>query len=159
MKLAAFPKCFMDELVVKRTMSVFDWIEMASDLPIDGLELYDGFLEKLEEDYLQKVRSAIERRGLTMPMLCCSPDFTQPDSEARRKEVAREKRMIDLTVSLGGRFCRVLSGQRRLEVSRAQGVRLVVESIRELLGYAAEKGIVLALENHYKDRTIPFSAA
>jgi sugar phosphate isomerase/epimerase len=151
MKLAAFPKCFMDELVVKRTMSVFDWIEMASDLPIDGLELYDGFLEKLEEDYLQKVRSAIERRGLTMPMLCCSPDFTQPDSEARRKEVAREKRMIDLTVSLGGRFCRVLSGQRRLEVSRAQGVRLVVESIRELLGYAAEKGIVLALENHYKD--------
>jgi sugar phosphate isomerase/epimerase len=59
--------------------------------------------------------------------------------------------MIDLTVSLGGKFCRVLSGQRRREISRAEGVRLVVESIRELLGYAAERGVVLALENHYKD--------
>ena len=151
MKLSAFPKCFMDELVVKRTMSVFDWIEMASDLPIDGLELYDGFLESLDEDYLQMVRSAIERRGLTMPMLCCSPDFTQPDPEIRQREIAREKRMIDLTVSLGGRFCRVLSGQKRKEVSRAEGILLVVESIRALLDYAAEKNVVLALENHYKD--------
>jgi len=26
-------------------MSVFDWIEMAADLPITGLGLYAGFLE------------------------------------------------------------------------------------------------------------------
>jgi len=151
MKLAAFPKCFMDQLVVERSMSVFDWIEMAADLPIDGLELYDGFLETFEELYLEKVRMAIERHHLEMPMLCCSPDFTQPDAQARAKEIAREKKMIDVTVSLGGKFCRVLSGQRRPEISRVEGVRLVVESIRELLGYAAQRGIVLALENHYKD--------
>ena len=121
MKLAAFPKCFMDQLVLQRSMSVFDWIEMAADLPIDGLELYDGFLETLDEGYLEKVRLAIERRGLKMPMLCCSPDFTQPDPEARRKEIEREKKMIDVTASLGGKFCRVLSGQRRPEISRARG--------------------------------------
>jgi len=141
----------MDQLVVHRSMSVFDWIEMAADLPVDGLELYDGFLETLDEAYLEKVRRAIERRRLEMPMLCCSPDFTQPDTQARRKEIEREQKMIDVTVSLGGRFCRVLSGQRRPEISRAEGVCLVVESIRELLEYAAQRGIVLALENHYKD--------
>ena len=151
MKLAAFPKCFMDQLVLQRSMSVFDWIEMAADLPIDGLELYDGFLETLDEGYLEKVRLAIERRGLKMPMLCCSPDFTQPDPDARRKEIEREKKMIDVTASLGGKFCRVLSGQRRPQISRAEGVRLVVESIGEMLEYAAQRGIVLALENHYKD--------
>ncbi len=151
MNLAAFPKCFMDQLVLQRSMSVFEWIEMAADLPVDGLELYDGFLESLDEGYLEKVRLAIERRGLKMPMLCCSPDFTQPDPEARQKEIGREKKMIDVTASLGGKFCRVLSGQRRPEISRAQGVRLVVESIGELLDYAAPRGIVLALENHYKD--------
>jgi sugar phosphate isomerase/epimerase len=151
MKLAAFPKCFMDQLVIHRSMSVFDWIEMAADLPIDGLELYDGFLETLEEAYLEKVRLAIERRGLEMPMLCCSPDFTQADAQARRKEIEREQKMIDVTVSLGGKFCRVLSGQRRPEISRAEGVCRVVESIRELLEYADQRGIVLALENHYKD--------
>jgi len=141
----------MDQLVVERSMSVFDWIEMAAELPIDGLELYDGFLETLDEGYLEKVRLAIERRHLKMPMLCCSPDFTQPDPDARRKEIEREKKMIDVTASLGGKFCRVLSGQRRPQISRAEGVRLVVESIGEMLEYAAQRGIVLALENHYKD--------
>ena len=151
MKLAAFPKCFMDQLVVERSMSVFDWIEMAADLPVDGLELYEGFLETLDEAYLEKVRLAIERHHLEMPMLCCSPDFTQPEAQARGKEIEREKNMIAVTASLGGKFCRVLSGQRRPEISRAEGVRLVVESIRELLECAAQRGIVLALENHYKD--------
>jgi sugar phosphate isomerase/epimerase len=151
MKLAAFPKCFMDQLVRDRTMTVFDWIEMAADLPIDGLELYDGFLASLEEAYLEKVRGALAQRHLAMPMLCCSPDFTRPGADERRQEIAREQRLIEVTAILGGQSCRVLSGQRRPEVTRAQGVRWVVESIKELLPYAAEKKVVLALENHYKD--------
>jgi sugar phosphate isomerase/epimerase len=151
MKLAAFPKCFMDQLVRDRTMTVFDWIEMAADLPIDGLELYDGFLASLDESYLEKVRQALARRHLAMPMLCCSPDFTRPGADERRQEIAREQRLIEVTAILGGHSCRVLSGQRRPEVTRAQGVRWVVECIKELLPYAAEKKVVLALENHYKD--------
>jgi len=151
MKLAAFPKCYMDDLVVRRTMSLFDWIEMAADLPIDGLEFYDGFLESTEEAYLEKLRGALERHGLEMPMLCCSSDFTRPDPAERAREVEREKRLIDLTARLGGKFCRVLSGQRRPEVSREQGVRWVVECIQEAAEYAEPKRIVLAMENHYKD--------
>ena len=151
MKLAAFPKCFMDELVRDRTMSLFQWIEMAADLPIDGLELYDGFLESCEEAYLEKVSSALARRNMAMPMMCYSPDFTRPSAEERREEVEREKRAVDITARLGGKFCRVLSGQRRPEVSREQGVRWVVECIREVLEYSSARGIVLAIENHYKD--------
>lgn len=151
MKLAAFPKCFMDQLVRDRTMSVFDWIEMAADLPVDGLELYDGFLTRFDEAYLDKVRLALQQRGLDMPMWCTSPDFTQPDVDARRREVERQKRMIDATAFLRGGFCRVLSGQRRPEVSRRQGVKWVVECIRELLAYAGGKKVMLAMENHYKD--------
>lgn len=151
MKLAAFPKCYMDALVVEHSMTVFDWIEMAADLPVDGLEMYNGYFESYEPAYLEKVRNAIERRNFEMPMLCVSPDFTVPDAAERHKEIEREKEMIDVTAALGGKFCRVLSGQRRPEVSRADGVRWVVDSIRQLLGYAEEKNVVLAIENHYKD--------
>ncbi len=151
MKLAAFPKCYMDQLVVERTMSVFDWIAMAADLPVDGLEMYDGFFQSLEDTYLDRVRRALEEHHLAMPMLCVSPDFTQPDADARRREIEREKKMIDVTARLGGGFCRVLSGQRRPEVPRAQGIAWVVECIRALLDYAAERNVVLAIENHYKD--------
>jgi hypothetical protein len=44
-KLAAFPKCYMDELCVDRTMSLSDWIEMGATLGVQGLEFYSGFLE------------------------------------------------------------------------------------------------------------------
>lgn len=151
MKLAAFPKCFIDQIVVERSMSLFDWIEMASDLPIDGLELYEGFLENFTEPYLEKVRGALEKHRLEMPMFCCSPDFTLPDPAERRRQIEREKQMISVTSFLGGKFCRVLSGQRRPEVRHEQGVRWVVACIRELLNYAEQKEVILTLENHYKD--------
>jgi len=151
MKLAAFPKCYMDALCVDRSMSVFDWIEMASTLGVDGLEMYPGFFTSLEDAYLDRVREAIKKRGMVMPMLCCSPDFTHPDAPVRRDEVERERRMIDVTARLGGGFCRVLSGQRRPEVGREEGIRRVVDAIVELLPYAESRGIVLAMENHYKD--------
>jgi sugar phosphate isomerase/epimerase len=151
MKLAAFPKCYMDELCVDRTMSVFGWIEMAADLGVDGLEMYPGFFTSLDGEYLDRVRQAIEAHGMTMPMLCCSPDFTHPDAGVRREEVERERQMIDVTARLGGGFCRVLSGQRRPEVGRDEGIGRVVDAIRDLLPYAESLGIVLAMENHYKD--------
>jgi sugar phosphate isomerase/epimerase len=151
MKLAAFPKCFMDALVRDHTMTVFEWIAMATELPIDGLEMYDGFFETLEESYLDRVRTAIEKHNFVMPMLCCSPDFTYSDPKARHAQVEREKRMIDVTAHLGGSFCRVLSGQRRPEVSKQEGVRWVVECIKSLIDYAAERNVILVLENHYKD--------
>ena len=44
-KLAAFPKCYMDELCVHKTMTLFEWIELAATLGVDGLEFYSGFLE------------------------------------------------------------------------------------------------------------------
>ncbi|HEV2426475.1 MAG TPA: sugar phosphate isomerase/epimerase family protein [Terriglobia bacterium] len=151
MKLAAFPKCYMDALCVDRSMSVFDWIDMASTLGVDGLEMYPGFFTSLADEYLDRVREAIENRGMVMPMLCCSPDFTHPDATVRHDEVERERCMIDVTARLGGRFCRVLSGQRRPEVGREEGIRRVVDAIEELLPYAESRRIVLALENHYKD--------
>src|SRR5437868_6326071 len=77
-KLAAFPKCYMDELSVTRSMTVFDWIELATQLPVDGVEMYDLFLSETTPAYLERVRARLDERGLTMPMMCYSPDFTLP---------------------------------------------------------------------------------
>ncbi|HZO88155.1 MAG TPA: sugar phosphate isomerase/epimerase family protein [Chthonomonadaceae bacterium] len=155
MKLAAFPKCFMDELCVHRTMSVFDWIALAEKelkpLGVTGLEMYTGFLTSYEPDYLAQVKAALEAAGFAMPMFCASPDFTSPDPAHRRAEVEKERQMMAVSAALGGATCRVLSGQRRPEVSREQGVRWVVECISELLPYAAQRGVILTMENHFKD--------
>ena len=42
-KLAAFPKCYLDDIIMHKSMTVFDWIEKASQLGVDGLEMHDLF--------------------------------------------------------------------------------------------------------------------
>lgn len=152
-KLSAFPKCYMECIAGTRAMSVFDWIAMARGLDADGLEMYEGFFTSLETTYIDEVRAAITEAGFVMPMLCCSPDFTNPDGEARRRAVDREIRMIEVAARLGGpgTVCRVLSGQRYPEVARAQGLVWVVECIEQCLPAARALGVILGLENHYKD--------
>ena len=149
-KIAAFPKCFMDELCVHHTITLFEWIEMASTLGVEGLEFYTGFLND-DEGFLREVKDCLEKHELRMPMLCCSPDFTQPDPELLHAEIEREKRMIELTAFFGGRFCRVLSGQRRPGLSREAGVTQVVRVLKSLLPFAEKHDVVLTMENHYKD--------
>jgi sugar phosphate isomerase/epimerase len=153
LKLSAFPKCYLDEIAGERSMSVFDWIEMAKALDADGLEMYEGFFTSLEPGYLDSIGDAIRAAGFEVPMLCCSPDFTNPDADGRKRAVEREAAMIRVTRRLGGprAVCRVLSGQRYPEVGREQGLAWVVECITAVLPVAREHDIVLGLENHYKD--------
>lgn len=152
-KISAFPKCYLEEISSHDGMSVFDWIEQARELDADGLEMYEGFFTSLENDYLDSVKDAILQAGFVMPMLCCSPDFTHPDRDQRQRAVDREIQMIEVTHRLGGTgaVCRVLSGQRYPEVTRDQGMQWVVECIEKCLPSAREHGIILGLENHYKD--------
>ncbi|WP_341227436.1 sugar phosphate isomerase/epimerase family protein [uncultured Arcticibacterium sp.] len=150
-KLAAFPKAFMQELCKEGTMKVSEWIELAVKLDISGLEWYAGFLEMEDESNWPKFRKEVESHGKTIPMLCCSPDFTHPEAAFREKEIEKQKRWIQMTHILGGSYCRVLSGQRRPELSIDEGVSLAASCIEACLPLAAEKGITLILENHYKD--------
>lgn len=152
-KISAFPKCYLETISAARTMSVFDWIEMARSLDADGLEMYEGFFTSLDASYLDRVGAAIREAGFAMPMLCCSPDFTNPDADARKHAVEREIAMIGVARRLGGTgaVCRVLSGQRYPDVSREQGLEWVAACIQQCLPAAREYDIILGLENHYKD--------
>lgn len=150
-RLAVFPKAFMHALCKDGSMRVSEWITLASTLDVQGLEWYAGFLEMADENNWQVFRRQVEENGMTIPMMCCSPDFTSPDADFRKKEIEKQKRWIDMTYALGGSYCRVLSGQKRPELSIDEGVKLAAECISECLPYAQERNITLILENHYKD--------
>ncbi|MCM3657845.1 sugar phosphate isomerase/epimerase [Agromyces mediolanus] len=153
MRISVFPKGDLEALAVHRTMTVFDWIEKASALPADGLELYSGMFWQTDDAHLDAVGEALAVAGFEMPMLCASPDFTHPDPAVRSAEFDREVEMLRITARLGGRGAstRVLSGQRHPEVATEQGVEWVVGAIERLIPIARELGVTLAMENHYKD--------
>lgn len=150
-RLSAFPKAYMPALCKDGTMKLSEWFDLAATLDVDGLEFYAGFIEMADETKWPEFRKRVEDLGMVIPMLCCSPDFTHPDAAFREKEIAKQKYRIDMACTLGASYCRVLSGQRRPELSNEQGVKLAADSIYACLPYAQERGITLNLENHYKD--------
>jgi sugar phosphate isomerase/epimerase len=154
MKIAAYPKCFEYQMGLYHTMTVFDWISLAKGrLDVAGLEMYDRFFTSLDPDYLLGVKEAANKAGFTIPMMICSPDFTHPNPDQRRRAIDYETKMIEVAALLGGKgvVCRILSGQQRPEVSREQGVQWVVEAIQRVIPVAKNYGVVLGMENHYKD--------
>ncbi|MCC6416372.1 MAG: TIM barrel protein [Opitutaceae bacterium] len=150
-KLAAFPKAFMAQLCRDGSMTLQQWVNLAAPLELDGLEYYSGMLELAEAANWAKARRQVEAAGMVIPMLCCSPDFSQPDLRLREIEVEKEKTWIRMAATLGAKYCRVLSGQRRPELATEQGLDIVVANIEACLPEAEKCGVTLILENHYKD--------
>jgi sugar phosphate isomerase/epimerase len=150
-KLAAFPKAFMQQLCKEGSMTLQQWVDLAAPLKLDGLEYYSGMLELADPAQWPIARRQVEAAGMVIPMLCCSPDFSQPDPELRRIEIEKEKTWIRMAATLGAKYCRVLSGQRRPELTVEQGLDIVVANIEACLPEAEKCGVTLILENHYKD--------
>src|SRR5262245_4751914 len=149
-RLAAFPKGFFDALVERR-MTVWEWLDVAARLELDGAELYPAFLDSFDSAYLAKVRGHAKARGLELPMFCNSPDFTQPDPAERRKEVERTRDMFRVTAELRGRYWRVLSVQNRPGLDEAEALSWVIDCLWQLEPHARAAGVVMCIENHYKD--------
>lgn len=153
-KLAAYPKCFEYDIGLHRTMSILEWIDLAHEnLTVDGLEMYERFFTSLEKSYLTQIVDAAHEAGFEIPMFICSPDFTHPNPDDRKRAIEYQIMMIEVAAFIGGEgvICRILSGQQRDEVSKMQGVEWVVEAIEEVLPVACEYNVVLGMENHYKD--------
>ena len=145
-----FPKCYFDDLTAGR-MSFAGWIRDAAALGGEGLEHHDGFFRSLLPADVDPIARALDETEQITSMICFSPDFTHPDPAERQRQVERQKAAIDLTVRMGARHCRTLSGQRYPGLTRADGVARTLDGIRRSLEYAERRGVVLCMENHYKD--------
>lgn len=132
-------------------MTLREWVDLAAPLGLDGLEYYSGMLELADPAHWAAARRTVEQRGMVIPMLCCSPDFSHPEAAFRQAEIEKEKTWIRMAAALGAGFCRVLSGQRRPELTREHGIELVAQSIEACLPEAEKCGVTLIIENHYKD--------
>ena len=86
-KLAVFPKAYMEPLCKTGEMKLAEWIDLAGELPIDGLEFYCGILDLADSREWKTYRKMVEEKGLSISMMCCSPDFTHPEPSFRRAQV------------------------------------------------------------------------
>ena len=76
-------------------------------------------------------------------------DFTAADRAKREADVALVKRWVDVAVKLGAPMVRVFAGPGApAGHTVAETTGWVVDHIRECVGYGAERGVLIALQQH-----------
>jgi hypothetical protein len=117
---------------------------LRGELDMKVIDLMTATLPSLEPEYLDRLRDAAEREGCVLTNL----KMNQPglklgsqDASERQKAIEEYKRTIVAAQRLGVRWVRPLPGAER------PNLRMLATSYRQLIEFAAPRGISLLLEN------------
>ena len=133
----------------KKRMDLFGFVELAADLCLDAVELTSYYFpENVSSEYLNRLKTHAFRQGLDVSGTAVMNDFCLPPGPEADREVEHVRTWIDRAAELDAPVIRVLSGNWLQGTTDEELERRVVHRIESLLPYAAEKGVVLALENH-----------
>lgn len=138
--------------IVEGRSSVIDWLRTVPAFGLTAVEIYHGFVG---EGQAPEVRRALDSEGLLVAQFTCAPDFTQSDPLQRKAEVGALKQKIDVAATLGAGAVRATAGMARAEVSVEDGCRWAADCLVECANYGESVGVLVCLENHYKDRRWP----
>jgi L-ribulose-5-phosphate 3-epimerase len=117
--------------------------------------------------YCQKLKRQAFRAGVDLVCLSIHQDFVSPDPAERQKWEAHTEKCIEIAYAMGIPCIRLNSGRWKTikdfdELMKARGIEPVlkgfteedgfkwcIESIQKCVDLAAQRGVILALENHW----------
>jgi len=147
-QVSCIPLCF-GELIRAGKMTPSEWIGIAADIGLDGVEIYRAYLASTERSYLEQLAAEAERAGLGISMYTSYAELASPREEDRLAQIASLRKDVDVAVGLHTRIVRVTAAGRWPEgYTREQALRNVADGLRMGLDYAEEHGVMLALEDH-----------
>lgn len=129
-------------------LSVADFIRKSASWNCDCIELLDTHLLMTDDKSLFEIKREAFLNSVELSAVSVYTDFIEPNGDQRAKEIARVQRWIEHTATLGAPLLIVFPGSAKKGLSLEQSIDLVAEALRALAGYAAERGILIALENH-----------
>lgn len=144
MKVGCIPICFLGELSEGKR-PVEGWIEMATRVGLDGIEVYKPFIRPPTEVRLKELVRLIGQAGLQVSMFTSYANFVAGKMD---KEIESVKRDVDWAVVCGTDAVRLTAGGPLGSLSAEQGARRTAEGLRSCLDYAERRGVQLALEDH-----------
>ena len=148
MKISCIPICFFRDFIQTRTMPVESWIGMASELGLDGIEMYKWYLTSWDEDYIARLSHAVNDAGLEISMFTSYADFSNPDPAARAEQVSNVRQSVDAATAFGTNIVRLTAGSWIEGISRDEILSNIANGLKECLDYAEGLGVFLALEDH-----------
>jgi L-ribulose-5-phosphate 3-epimerase len=131
----------------KKTMTYEDLVRVAVDHNIDGLDLTVYWLDTSDQ-YLLKLKRLAYMNSVDLYSISVRSEMTQSTAEGQAKEVANVKQWVDVADKLGAGHIRVFGGRVPQGATEQQAAGWVVEVLKRGAEYAADKGVILGLENH-----------
>jgi len=128
---------------------LFQFVNLAADMGLDGVEpTAYYFPPDVNADYLHRLKLHAFKLGLDISGTAVGNNFCFPPGPKRDEEIANTKRWIDHAAALDAPVIRIFAGYIQRGSTEDQAVSLAIEGINAVLPYAAQQGVVLALENH-----------
>ncbi len=132
----------------KGTLKYEDFVPMAVDNDVDGLDLTVYWFPSTDASFLLPLKRLAYRHGVEIYSISVRTNMCQPTAELRDKEVADVKKWIDVAASLGAGHIRVFGGTVPKTSTEDEAAKWVVDVLARGAAYAAGKGVILGLENH-----------
>jgi sugar phosphate isomerase/epimerase len=129
-------------------MTVAEFIRQAASWQCDCIELLDTCLVATDNKSLFELKREAFLNAVELSAVSVYTDFIQPDKQKRVKEIERIQGWIDHAAKLGAPVLIVFPGSAKLDVKLDRSIELVAGALRALAGYAADRGVVIAIENH-----------
>ncbi len=131
-------------------MDVFGYLETCRyRYGLDAADIWNGFLPSVDEDYLKKVRDALDERELVLADLCVDRAHVWDDDPVVREQNYRNA-LAHLKAGeiLGARFVRIDAGS-RAETWTDEQFEHIVKRYREYAQFAWDHGFKMGAENHW----------
>ena len=147
LSLAAYSmRQFLD--LKKPTMTLFEFIDYAAELPVEAVELTSYFWAETTDAYTEKVRDHAAKKKLAVSGIPVGNNFCLKDDEKRKAEVQKVKDWTQRAAKVGAKTVRIFAGNLEKGDTLEEAQKRVVASLNECCGVAEKAGVLLALENH-----------
>jgi sugar phosphate isomerase/epimerase len=149
LSLAAYSfRQFLD--LKKPTMTLFQFIDFAADLPLDAVELTSYYFAETTDAYLDKLKEHAAKKKLAISGVPVGNNFCLGDETKRKAEIQKVKDWTARAAKLGAKTVRIFAGSLEKEKGQTlpEAQKNVVSAMEECCAVAEKLGVYLALENH-----------
>jgi sugar phosphate isomerase/epimerase len=130
-------------------MDLFQFIDWCAKMELSGTELTSYYFEKgFDSSYLRRLRNRAFRNGLAISGTAIRNNFCLPPGPEKSDQIRAVKDWIDHAAELFAPHIRIFAGDVPAGVESSVAIQWVADGVRNVLDHAAERGVVVGLENH-----------
>jgi sugar phosphate isomerase/epimerase len=137
-------------------MDVFGYLESCKyRYHLESADIWNGMLVSTEEDYLKKIKEALDEKELTLANLCVDrAQLWAPEPEAREQLYKNALLHLRAAEILGAKTVRIDMGVKESALTEEQ-LEYIVSRYQEYAQIAYNAGFKVGPENHYGAALIP----